>query len=162
MLLTRTSVAHYTLIICTLPSTFRPPRTNTHRTLRPLVVLAASSVWYQSSPGLRSTLKYARPLITSDRQASTAMRTPAVVAMETKKTLLLTLTSPLAPRRKGCSWKQKELGNYFDLNTPFPAVASAKCSDSDVVKASSSFGYGRVAYPPSCRLYAAVSTFYHI
>ena len=38
----------------------------------------------------RSTLKYAQPFIKSGRQGSTAMRTPALVAMGAKSTLLLT------------------------------------------------------------------------
>ena len=38
----------------------------------------------------------------SGRQASTVIETPALVAMGTKSSLLLTLVSPLSTRKKGC------------------------------------------------------------
>ena len=51
---------------------------------------------------------YTQPLIKSGRQASTAMRTPALVAMGAMGTLLLTLVSPLATMGKGCIWRVKK------------------------------------------------------
>src|SRR5258706_2065353 len=83
------------------------------RILRPLLILPTSSMRSKrTSVKSSSTLKYTPLLITGDPQASAAMRAPALVAMETKSTILLTLVSPPAMRGKDCISRVKN-GKWF-------------------------------------------------
>ncbi len=109
---TRTSVTHSQPIICIPSSSFRPLRMKAKtRILCPVVILPTSSIPSKRlSVKSRSTLKYAQPLVKSSCQAKPAMRTPALVAMGAKSTLLLTLMSPPVTIRKGCIRGVKKFG----------------------------------------------------
>ncbi len=85
------------------------------RVLRPLLILPTSSMRSKRrSVKSCSTLKHAHLLITSGPHASAAMRAPALVAMEAKRTIPLTLVIPPATGGEDFITRVKN-GKEFDL-----------------------------------------------
>ena len=129
--------------------------------------LCAPLSFFQHRPCGQRGLPWNPPSPSSQAIAtySTAMRTLALVAIEARSTLRLTLVSPPATR-KGYFWKVMKLGKWFRsevCTTSFSQGEQAlNAPISHVVKCQTFPGNPLVAYPPNCRLCAAVSAFPHL